>query len=129
MIRAAILALVLMTLIGCQTSNAQYRDVTIAEAEKLMERSDTYLLDVRTQEEYNEAHLEGAKLLPVSELESRLPELEIARDKEIIVYCRSGNRSTKASEILSKHGYKVANVEGGITAWQAAGKPVVSGSQ
>jgi rhodanese-related sulfurtransferase len=123
------LALILLTVIGCQSSNAQYRDITVNEAENLISKPNTYLLDVRTPEEYQEAHLEGATLIPVGELESRLGELEAQKDKEVIVYCRSGSRSAKASEILSKKGYQVANVEGGITAWQSAGKPVVAGSK
>ena len=129
MMRSILLTLLLVAGVGCQTSNAQYRDVTVSEAEKLIATPNTYLLDVRTQDEYDEAHLEGAKLIPVGELESRLGELEAERGKELVVYCRSGSRSAKASEILSKQGYKVANVEGGIIAWQSEGKPVVTGSK
>lgn len=129
MMRSILLTLLLVAGVGCQTSNAQYRDVTVSEAEKLIATPNTYLLDVRTQDEYDEAHLEGAKLIPVSELESRLGELEAEKGKELVVYCRSGSRSAKASEILSKQGYKVANVEGGIIAWQSEGKPVVTGSK
>lgn len=115
--------------IGCQTTNAQYRDISVDEAETLLTQPNTYLLDVRTQGEYDEAHLEGAKLIPVGELQTRLSELDAEKEKELIVYCRSGSRSASASELLSKQGYKVANVEGGINAWQSAGKPVVTGSK
>ncbi|HET6513494.1 MAG TPA: rhodanese-like domain-containing protein [Candidatus Kapabacteria bacterium] len=114
-----------MVLLGCNTSSAQYRDVSAEEADKLLKGPDSYLLDVRTQEEYAEAHLQGAKLIPIGELESRISELEAQKGKEIVVYCRTGSRSASASEILAKRGYKVVNVEGGINAWQAAGKPVV----
>ncbi len=129
MMRTILLVVLLLAGIGCQTTNAQYRDISVSEAETLLTQPKTYLLDVRTQEEYDEAHLEGAKLIPVGELQTRLSELEAEKGKELIVYCRSGSRSANASELLSKQGYKVANVEGGINAWQSAGKPVVTGSK
>ena len=121
------LTLAVFVISGCNTSNAQYRNVTVDEADKLLKQPETYLLDVRTPEEYADGHLEGAKLIPVGELESRLGELEAEKGKELVVYCRSGSRSAKASEILSNKGYKVANVEGGINAWRSSGKPVVTG--
>jgi rhodanese-related sulfurtransferase len=126
-VKNLVLSLIVVALVGCNTSNAKYRDVSVDEADKLLKQPNTYLLDVRTPEEYAEGHLEGAKLIPVGELESRLGELDAEKEKELVVYCRSGNRSAKASEILSKKGYKVANVEGGINAWQSSGKPVVTG--
>jgi rhodanese-related sulfurtransferase len=128
MIRAVLLTVLLLTGIGCQKTNAQYREISVAEAETLLTQPNTYLLDVRTQGEHDEEHLEGAKLIPLSELKSRLSELEAEKGKELIVYCRTGSRSASASELLSQQGYKVANVEGGISAWQSAGKPVVTGS-
>ena len=77
------------------------------------------LVDVRTQTEYNQAHLYGASLLPVSELPDKLDELD--RDKPMILYCASGNRSRAAASLLIGQGYeKVFNMKGGIKAWQGA---------
>lgn len=78
------------------------------------------LLDVRTQGEYDEGHIEGSTLIPVDELESRLSEIEEYKDKPILVYCRSGNRSVTASNILINNEFtKVHNLLGGIGAWNS----------
>lgn len=76
--------------------------------------SDITLLDVRTVKEYEEKHLKNAINIPVQSLESRLKSLEKVKSKPIMVYCRSGSRSIKASRILDKHGFTPMNVEGGI---------------
>lgn len=82
------------------------------------------LIDVRTPEEYAEGHIQGAKLIPVQELQTRLN--EIPKDKQVYVYCRSGKRSAKAAGILAGTGFtNIENVLGGITAWQQSGYPTV----
>ncbi len=86
------------------------------------------VLDVRNQDEWNELHIEGAKLIPVSELESRIGELEADKEKEIAVICRSGIRSAKAQGILKEHGFKnPISVLGGMMEWKSQNLPVVSG--
>jgi rhodanese-related sulfurtransferase len=86
----------------------------------IMEDEDVFLLDVRTQEEYEEGYIEGATLIPVNDLEARLD--EVPKDKKIIIYCRSGARSMTAANILINNGYEeVYNVQGGIIAWDSAG--------
>jgi len=88
---------------------------------------DLVILDVRTQSEYDSVHIEGAVLIPHTELESRIDELDGHQNHEIIVYCGSGVRSVTASEILDAHGFaKVYNMLGGITAWMEADYPVIS---
>lgn len=93
--------------------------------------STVVVLDVRTPEEFNgeTGHLAGALLIPVQELDNRVSELTKYRDRTIIVYCRTGHRSTSATEILQKHGFKVMNMEGGITRWRAEHFPTVQGDQ
>jgi rhodanese-related sulfurtransferase len=84
------------------------------------------ILDVRTQSEYNEGHLENAVLIPITELESRIDEILPYRNTEIIVYCKGGGRSAQASNILDSNNFtKVFNVLGGITAWESAGYPII----
>ena len=84
------------------------------------------ILDVRTQSEYDEGHLENAILIPITELESRINEILQYRDTEIIVYCKAGGRSAQASSILDSNNFtKVFNVLGGITAWESAGYPII----
>ena len=86
-----------------------------------------YLLDVREQVEWEEAHVEGAVLIPLSELSTRLDELPT--DEDILVICRSGNRSAQARDLLRQAGFeRVTSISGGINAWMAAGLPVVSGN-
>ncbi len=84
------------------------------------------LLDVRTADEYAEGHIKGALLIPVQELEQRIS--EVPKDKQVYVYCRSGVRSVRASNMLVKAGYtRIENVLGGFMAWKDAGYPVETG--
>ncbi len=76
------------------------------------------LLDVRTQDEWNEGHLEGATHAPVDELSGRLKELPI--DKSVVTYCRSGGRAERAATTLREAGYDVY-VLGGMSDWDAPG--------
>lgn len=85
------------------------------------------LLDVRTQGEWeNDGHIEGATLIPIEELSGRLGELP-DQDAEIVVYCRSGNRSNQAANLLAGAGYTNIYDMGGINDWKAAGYPVIYG--
>ena len=105
-------------------SQEGFVDITPQEAWEMLQADENImLLDVRTKPEYDAGHIPGCILIPLSELESRLDELD--KDKTIIVYCRSGRRSRTASQILVEHGFtKVYNVVGGILAWKEAGLPV-----
>jgi rhodanese-related sulfurtransferase len=81
-----------------------------------------FILDVRQPEEWQEGHIPGATLIPLGELEGRLS--EIPQGQEVVVYCRSGNRSRTGAEILAKNGFNpVSSMAGGIKEWQAAGYP------
>ena len=84
---------------------------------------DVHVLDVREQYEYDEKHIPNVTLLPMSEIESRLN--EIPKDKEVIVTCRTGNRSGQVTQFLAQNGFdNVHNMQGGIVAWEEAGFPV-----
>lgn len=87
--------------------------------EKIQEGEDFFLLDVRTPLENAAQAIPGSYLVPLQELGYRLNELP--KDKEIVVYCRVGNRSAHACSYLSRLGYKVKNLEGGIILWNMAG--------
>ncbi len=86
--------------------------------EKLAKNEELLLVDVRTPAEHFAQSIEGSTLLPLQELSSWADELP--RDMEIVVYCRVGNRSAFAAEYLSRRGYTVRNLQGGITAWNQA---------
>lgn len=130
-IYVVILAIILSVSIvsGCLSSikpseKAEYVDVSVQKGREMIDTGEVFLLDVRTQEEYNEGHIPGSTLIPVQELETRLNELP--QNKKILVYCRSGNRSATASEILIRNGFtQIFNMKGGITEWKNAGYEVV----
>lgn len=102
-----------------------YGDVTVQEARRLMEdKPGLVILDVRTASEYEEGHIEGAVNIPVQELGVRFDELSI--EGELLVYCRTGNRSAQAVDILLDVGFtKIYHMDEGITGWTEAGYPVV----
>ncbi|MBX7155431.1 MAG: thioredoxin [Candidatus Kapaibacterium sp.] len=75
------------------------------------------LLDVRFPDEHAQKCIPNSILIPLPELEERIGELEQYKDREIVVYCRSGNRSGTACDILAPLGYNVMNLTGGMLAW------------
>jgi phage shock protein E len=91
------------------------REIQGDEARKLV-AAGARLLDVRSPEEYARGHLPDALNIPVQELDRRLAEAGPA-DRELIVYCRSGHRSTRAAEILRAHGFTKVHNLGPMTAW------------
>jgi rhodanese-related sulfurtransferase len=80
------------------------------------------LIDVRTPEEFASGHIAGSVNIPVQDLNQRLG--EISKDTPVVLYCRSGNRSAQAAQILDNEGFTGVYDLGGIQAWQAAGLPV-----
>lgn len=94
-------------------------EITTAELkERLAGGDQPMMLDVRQPEEYADGHIPGSMLIPLGELPARLSELEEYRDKEIIVICRSGNRSGQACMFLDMRGFTNAkNMRGGMLAW------------
>jgi rhodanese-related sulfurtransferase len=86
--------------------------------------ADGYLLDVREDEEWQAGHAPDAVHLPLSELMARAE--EVPADRDVYVICRSGARSEQATGYLNQLGRTSTNVAGGMMAWQAAGRPMVS---
>ncbi len=108
------------------SGDSDYGNVDVVEARELIgEKGELVVLDVRTVSEYERGHLEGAINIPVEALSGRLSELN--QNDELLVYCRTGNRSTTAVGILSENGYdRIYHMDGGIVAWENAGFPTVS---
>lgn len=101
-------------------SGKDFSSVSAKEVkEKILNKEDLLLLDVRTPGEFNGplGHIEGTVLVPLQALESSIKKLEKYKDKEVIVYCRSGNRSQNGTRIMLKHGFKAVNMLGGMRAW------------
>lgn len=106
-----------------QSQAAFPAEIDVHEAYRRYQQG-VFLLDVRTQEEWDQIHVPNATLIPLDQLESRLDELP--RQQEIVVMCRSGNRSQVGRDVLRKAGFeKVTSMAGGILDWVAAGYPTV----
>lgn len=110
----------LLLLSGCATQSAKktYRQITMEEAVTMLEEETGYtILDVRTAQEYSEKHIPGAINIANESIGTEdIPELP-DKDQLILVYCRSGNRSKRASEKLVKLGYTNIVEIGGINSW------------
>lgn len=100
-------------------------EISVAEAAQL-DPKDWFFLDVREPSEWAEVHIPYATLIPLGDLMARLS--EIPKDKNIVVVCRSGNRSAVGRDLLLRSGFtSVTSMAGGMSTWQAQGHPVVSG--
>ena len=101
---------------------ANFESVDAKQTIALLQNDDNVtLLDVRTIQEYKEGHLRDATLIPVGALADNLGMLKYDKNKKILVYCRTGNRSIAASRILEKNGFTPINVKGGIVELTGAG--------
>lgn len=92
-----------------------------------MYQAGTFVLDVRTQEEWDEYHAPNTTLIPLDELPNRLNELP--KDREIVVVCRSGNRSQEGRDILLNAGFNATSMTGGLKEWYAKGYPIEGAPQ
>ncbi len=113
--------LIVILLSGCTATKEEnkimYNKITAEEAKEMIDTQEVIILDVRTKEEFKEKHIEDALLIPDYELEklaeSKLPD----KNKKILVYCRSGNRSKTAARLLIDMGYTDVYDFGGIINW------------
>ena len=103
-------------------------EISVEELKAKLDRKDNFLLlDVREDNEYQIAHIEGSTLVPLSQLPMRIAELQEHKDKEFCVHCRTGGRSAQAIEMLKAAGFTntLRNVTGGILAWSETIDPSV----
>ena len=103
-----------------------YSNVNVDEFQSLIADPNVQLLDVRTSEEYAEGHIAGAALVDVNDstfVQQAMAVLD--KQRPVAVYCRSGRRSARAASLLSEQGYTVTNLNGGVIAWQDAGKALI----
>ena len=113
--------LVLLVMMMATHVWAAEKNISAREAKSLLDTNkNTYLLDVRTPQEYSQGRLAGSVLIPIGEFERRIR--EVPKNKTIIVYCAVGSRSKPVANFLSQQGYKdVYNMTDGIVGWYRNG--------
>ena len=116
-----LLAVMMLTACGQDKENDQgvaYLNITAEEAKQIMDTEEGYIiLDVRTQEEYDQGHIPGAIVISHEEIAEKAEEVLTDKDQLILVYCRSGRRSKIAAEALVELGYTNIKEFGGIIDW------------
>ena len=101
------------------------RRATALQVTQLINRGKTTLVDVRGADEFAAGHMRDAKNIPLADLGNRIGELEKSKTRTVVVVCQTGARSDKAVRQLKAAGFEDAlSLEGGMTAWTAAGLPV-----
>ena len=105
--------------------DAYPQEISVSQA-AAKRQAGTFILDVRQPEEWADAHIPGSTLIPLGDLENRIN--EVPKDQEIVVVCRSGNRSAQGRDILKQAGFtQVTSMAGGLNEWKAEGYETVSG--
>ena len=116
-----LLAVMMLTACGQDKENDQeaiYVNITAEEAKRIMDSEEGYIiLDVRTQEEYDQGHIPGAIVISHEEIAEKAEDVLTDKDQLILVYCRSGRRSKIAAEALVELGYTNIKDFGGIIDW------------
>ena len=115
------LAVMMLTACGQDKENDQgavYVNITAEEAKQIMDKEEGFIiLDVRTQEEYDQGHIPGAIVISHEEIAEKAEKVLTDKDQLILVYCRSGRRSKIAAEALVALGYNNIKEFGGIIDW------------
>jgi len=102
--------------------------VTPQQALSLFNDQDAVMIDVREVGEYRDGHLPNARNLPLGNIDDRIKELKVPKNRPIIVYCRTGNRAGGAQSALKKNGFEnVHLLAGGLHAWENASLPTAKG--
>ncbi|ASJ76248.1 rhodanese-like domain-containing protein [Granulosicoccus antarcticus] len=97
------------------------------EATQKMNAGESVFLDVRDDAEFKSGHLLNARGMPVNKLDERMHEIEKFKDKDVVVYCDNGMRSTRALAKLKKNGFtQLFSLAGGLKEWEKANLPTVS---
>jgi rhodanese-related sulfurtransferase len=104
-------------------SENQIKLIDVDQLKQLIDRQAVELIDVREADEFASERIDGAILVPLSKFDSR--QILNNPDKQVVLYCRSGNRSHRAAEKLIDAGYaEVTHLKGGIMAWRSLGMPI-----
>ncbi|MGM9926042.1 MAG: rhodanese-like domain-containing protein [Bacillus sp. (in: firmicutes)] len=116
LVNVVIIALIVAFLVWRLMPVKGVSNITTADLKNQLTDRNKQFIDVRTPGEYKSNHIKQFKNIPLNELGSRVTQL--SKEKEVVVICQSGMRSSKASKLLKKMGFKqVTNVKGGMSAW------------
>ncbi len=126
MLSAAAVVLVVMLIGNEMTRGMQkFRDLSPAEFARAMGQETALVIDVREPDEFRGEHIKGARHIALGTLTGKVGELEKHKTEPVLVYCRSGNRSSAGANILVKAGFvNVSHLAGGIMAWKGESYPV-----
>ncbi|WEA46144.1 rhodanese-like domain-containing protein [Priestia aryabhattai] len=117
LINVLMIALVLWFLVRRFVPAKGIKQITTMELKSELKKKEKQFVDVRTPHEYRTKHIKGFKNIPLSELSKQANQL--SKEKEVLVICRSGMRSMKASKMLKKQGFtSVTNIKGGMSTWR-----------
>ncbi|MFI9653350.1 rhodanese-like domain-containing protein [Guyparkeria sp. GHLCS8-2] len=106
----------------------KFKTLDPAEVARKAGRDGVTLIDVREDNEWKTGHIKGARHIPLGKLEKKLGDIRSEGPNEVVLYCRSGNRSATAANILVKGGFEnVSHLGGGILAWEGQNYPVSKG--
>lgn len=121
----AVLGIIIWTEIG--RLNQNFKQLNANQAVQLINDDNTICIDVREDKEITTGGIKGAIHIPSGQISSRMSELDKYKNNPILVYCRSGSRSASICKQLDKAGFEnLANLSGGIIAWETAKLPIVS---
>lgn len=119
------LCLFFTSLFSCQQKVGDFKSVSVDEFATLIADPEVQRLDVRTVAEYSEGHIPGSINVNVlDDAFEAVADSVLQKDKPVAVYCRSGKRSKKAADLLSKKGYTIYDLDKGFIGWEGAGKEV-----
>ncbi len=104
-------------------------EVTPDQLEAMIAEGDVQILDVRTRAEWRMGRIEGAYSVPIGRLEKYADDLELDKDRPVVAICLTAHRSIGAVRLLSRKGYDVVQLQGGMTAWRKAKKKRISGKR
>ena len=122
MIKSCLIMVAAILVLASQVAAAT-RDISSIEAKNLLARNKPFLLDVRTPQEFSQARLSGAVLIPIGEFQQRIN--EVPKNRPILVYCAVGSRSKPVADFLTQRGYKeVYHMADGIVGWYRNGFPI-----
>ncbi len=117
------ICLLISAFVSCQQKGGDFKSVSTDEFAILIADPEIQRLDVRTVAEYSEEHIPGSINVNVlDEQFAAIADSTLQRDKPVALYCRSGKRSKKAADILSRKGYTVYELDKGFNGWKEAGK-------